>query len=77
MNPSTYLVVTAITLILGGACLFSYRMVAPTIPRADRLRLLMFVMSLPIVVLAMIATTNPLPAAIALVQMVWRHGPSG
>lgn len=77
-HATTDVIVGAAALtILGGACLLAYLKVGPTLPEAHRLRALTFLMSLPLVTIAMIATSNPLPALVTLVQAAWRQGPSG
>lgn len=67
----------ATILLLGFACFVVYLRAGPTLPKRHRLRALLFLMSLPLVALAMVVTSNPLPLALSLVQVAWPTGPSG
>jgi len=64
-------------LILGAAALQAYQVASPSIPKSHRPRVFMFVLTLPVVLVAIILTSNPLPALISVVQVIWRSGPSG
>ena len=74
---TTLITTTLAALVLGFACLHVYSRVQATIPKEHRLKLLMFLMTLAIVVIAMATTGNPLPAVLALIQGLKPTGPSG
>lgn len=77
---TTLITMTVVALVLGAACLFVYDKVHNDIPRRQRLRLLMFLMTFFFMFfIAMVTMKNPLPGYIPLLLgflAAW-GGPSG
>lgn len=72
MNGTAPVLFPAYTLALT-ACWWLHR----TLPKRHRLRAMTFLMTLPVVVIAMTATSDPLPAIVPIIQTIWRGGPAG